>query len=237
MKPIEIMKIRPLFILLFLVTALGFSCQQVSAQGRSTYRMFDWELTKILMTVTIDGNQIEVSGYHVMGQPYQIEKALLPTSAPDLFYFDGSVMHLVTSESKAPFRLVYLDRSSKKLELYGDTAFADQRAVEQFISNRKNLITSFAYLLTSDLELKEAQAFPALKTISKADQERYRRVDKKRYQELSSLDLNGLSTDQKVVMMVKQTNLIYRNCLLIGYRPPIDQSEFSFLKQLTYQEP
>ena len=231
------MKIKTLLTLLSLITGMGFSCQQVTAQGRSTYRMFDWELTKTLMTVTLDKDQIELSGYHVMGQPYQITKPLLPTSAPDIFYFDGSVMHLVTNESKAPLRLLYLDRTSKKLELYGDTAFADAEAVELFISNRKNLITSFAYLLTPGLELKDAQAFPALKTISKADREQYLKVDKRRYQELSSLDLEGLSTDQKVVLLVKQTNLIYRNCLLIGYRPPVDESEFSFLKQLTYQEP
>lgn len=224
------------YLLMMLIPLVGL-CKSADAQGSTIYRMFDWELTKTLMTVSVSEDQIDVSGFHVMGQAYQISKPLKRTSAAGVFYFDGSVMHLITSESKAPYRLVYIDPAAKKLELYADTAFEDLAGVEKFIADRQNLITSFSNVLTSDLDLKKAQTFPSIKTISNADQEKFRAVDKKRFQDLVSIDLERLSTTQKMVMLVKETGLVYRNCLLIGYRPPKDAAEFAFLKPFTYQGP
>ena len=211
------------YILLMLLIALNTISH---AQNEKTFRLFDKELETELLTFKIDvKNNINVKIVKKeTNENIIFSEILKSTTNKNIFVLKTD---LFKDKNKKGFALLEFIEENKIISMY-DTIFQNIIQIEKFISKPMNLKESMAIYLVQDLSLEKIKIFPSIKEINQENLNTLKLKSKNRDKNLEDIAEN-LEMKKQFVIYLKGKMLLNIQCLLLGYKFPMDKYENEFI--------
>ena len=211
------------YILLMLLIALNTISH---AQNEKTFRLFDKELETELLTFKIDvKNNINVKIVKKeTNENIIFSEILKSTTNKNIFVLKTD---LFKDKNKKGFALLEFIEENKIISMY-DTIFQNIIQIEKFISKPMNLKESMAIYLVQDLSLEKIKIFPSIKEINQENLNTLKLKSKNRDKNLEDIAEN-LEMKKQFAIYLKGKMLLNIQCLLLGYKFPMDKYENEFI--------
>ena len=196
------------------------------AQNEKTFRLFDKELETELLTFKIDvKNNINVKIVKKeTNENIIFSEILKSTTNKNIFVLKTD---LFKDKNKKGFALLEFIEENKIISMY-DTIFQNIIQIEKFISKPMNLKESMAIYLVQDLSLEKIKIFPSIKEINQENLNTLKLKSKNRDKNLEDIAEN-LEIKKQFAIYLKGKMLLNIQCLLLGYKFPMDKYENEFI--------